>query len=478
MPGYTRFDRKVRKNTKRKVRKNTKRKVRKNTKRKNKIRHKRGGTEPPELVPTEIMNRSIVEISEQGGSIIKNGETSKTTVDWSTMEPVAPAGISVNFLVVQNESVVAEHVLLKVCKHGVDGIEKELTVGKEIGGIEGLIKPITLGYLGLVKEGHSDENLPAMIDRPDLSDKITWIESPRYYVMYKYIEGLTLLEFYNQILVDNYDDNTLSINRIISVIILDILYALRNIHGRGWVHNDLSLENIMITDYEDIGTLANGDYTKRPTITIIDLDACEECARTNTCMESQGPRVGFPKARAESLAHGMSFNGLLSDIGSVGIAFNRIFEDLSEVYPDNTYSVYDEVVEKLMEEDMNYSGVEDTIIITHQYITNNGLFPDSSYKNSVASGEAEALHDLSSPVDALPTEPVTQTGREALMASAKTALEKYAAAERNKGTDPDVLQQLKQYYLDAETLLSEWGAEEEDEEEDDGNNSDGSDDSF
>ena len=186
MPGYTPFVRKVRKNTKRKVRKNTNRKnIRKSSN--NKIRHKRGGSGAPELIPTEIMNRSIVEISDEDGSIIKDTKRSETfTVAWSSAEIVVPAGISINFL---DNSLKQELVLLKVCKHGVDGIEKELTVGKEIGGIEGLIEPITLGYLGLVENGHHDENLPAMIDLPDWSDKITWIENPRYYVMYKYIEG-------------------------------------------------------------------------------------------------------------------------------------------------------------------------------------------------------------------------------------------------------------------------------------------------
>ena len=428
------------------------------------------------------MIRSIVEITEPGGNIIKNDKTSSISVDLSSKDTVAPAGISINFL---DNSLKKEHVLLKVCKHGVDGIEKELTVGKEIGDIKGLIKPITLGYLGLVEAGHSDEKLPAMIDRPDWSDTINWIEEPtRYYVMYKYIEGLTVLDFYNLILAGNYDDNTFYINRIISVIILDILIALRNIHDRGWVHNDLSIENIMITNYAGYTIkLANGDYTKKPTIVIIDLDACEECAHSDNCMESQGPAGDvYPIVRMEALESGNTFNGRLSDICAVGHAFNRIFEVLREVFPKNTYTVYDEVVKILMDE-TNYSGVEDAISLTHTYITNNNLFPNGTYDSSDASAKAKDLQArLMSPVVVPPTgsapavEPVPQTEIEALTASFNKAYRNYKDALSSHKSG-EVIAELENVWRDATQRMEQAKkeAEEEDEEEYDGNSSDGED---
>ena len=452
--------RKVRKNTKRKVRKNTKRKVIKNTNRKNirkssknKIRHKRGGSttgiplpvlssepgEPPLPVLTDIMIRSIVEITEPDGIITKNAKISSTLVDLNSKHIVEPAGITIVFVNGKGEE---ELVLLKVCKHGESHVEKELTVGKEIGDIKGLIKPITLGYLGLVEAGHSDEKLPAMIDRPDWSDTITWIEEPtRYYVMYKYIDGYTLLDFYEQILEKNYDNSTLYINRIISVIISEILIALRNIHERGWVHNDLSLENIMITDYNCIDKIAQGDDTEKPTITIIDLDACEKCAHSNECMESLQPGGIVPKKRKDALEQKESFNGRLSDICSVGIAINYIFEKLLEDFPYETYSVNDEVVQLLMDE-KNYRGVEDAITLTHTYITNYNLFKPVPQTKSVAQTEIEALE-----------------------AEVRDAYRKYKQASKSNA------RKLKSVYEDAYQRLNQAvakkEAEEEEEREDD-----------
>ena len=76
------------------------------------------------------------------------------------------------------------------------------------------------------------------------------------------------------------------INLLLSVVMEDILNILKEIHSRGWVHNDIKPSNILMVscdNFEDILVIEfNEDGTPnyifdKPSVTIIDLDGCEKC---------------------------------------------------------------------------------------------------------------------------------------------------------------------------------------------------------
>lgn len=353
--------RKIIKTTKRKIKKNTKRRIKKNTKQirnkikrkklrnsskytirkvyKNKLRCKRGGSldapppieggmEPEQQEPEpDKQSQALVEIRD--GKIFKGDQESKKTITFEEYLQLGGTSYRGGEIAILSDinGGPGLKIFIKNSKSG-ERLQKELVAGEALGEIEGLITPITLQYLGF-----GDSKLPALVNMEDR------LMENNYYIMYEFISKYSLSHLIDNIqrLPTGKGYTVHKINLILSVVMEDVLAILKKIHDKGWVHNDIKPDNIMVsTNHPKIDIKFDEDgkaeYTwvgEKPLVTIIDLDTCEKCIES--CIETISTVEFLAPSRklsAEQLAAGqvVEFNGRIADLASFGKTLLDIYQ--------------------------------------------------------------------------------------------------------------------------------------------------------
>ena len=200
-------------------------------------------------------------------------------------------------------------------------IENEIQAATELVDVENVIKPIRMRDLG--KSGDS----PVLYCSPEGD----------YFIIYEKFNGKNMVGI--ELSLSKLDE--IQFDKYMIKVLEGILVGLNGIHNKGWVHNDIKLENIMVSELVETPYVESWDgdqkkyvYDRLPGVLIIDLDGCEKCSIVPDSCESSAHTtdyiapVRYSKLFEETPAK--RFNGIQSDLVSTAISMKMFMEAVSD----------------------------------------------------------------------------------------------------------------------------------------------------